>query len=147
MIRLYLRRYGSTPMGTFGTLTLEEEAPSGRPEVLYECFTVELPWKGNVPYESCIPEGHYRVAPRYYNTGEYDAYEICNVEGRTHILFHIANSKQDLLGCCGLGMGHGFVHGEWAVTSSRMGFGNFMSFMRGREASLYITWTHHPEAL
>jgi hypothetical protein len=147
MIRLYLRRYGSTPMGTFGVLTLEEDDPSGHPKVIYTAFTVELPWKGNVPYESCIPAGHYAFVPRYYNRGEYDSYTVCDVKGRSHILMHIANSISDLLGCIGVGEELGFVFGKWAVTNSKHTFKRIMGLMRGREATIYITWTHHPEAL
>ena len=147
MIRLYLRRFGSTPMGTFGTLTLEEDDASGYPKVIYTCFTVELPWRGNTPFVSCIPADHYVFRPCYYNRGDYDAYEVCDVLGRTYIKMHIANRIADILGCIGVGNELGFVKGQWAVTNSFHTFNRIMGLMRGREASLYITWTHHPEAL
>lgn len=134
-------------MGTFGTLTLEEDDPSGRPKVIYTCFTVELPWEGNTPYKSCIPAGHYTLLPCYYNRGEYDAYEVYDVPGRTYIKMHIANCIADILGCIGVGEDLGFIKKQWAVTNSAATFYRIMGLMRGRHASLYITWTHHPEAL
>ena len=134
-------------MGTFGILTWEEDDPSGLPKEIYQCFTVELPWKGNTTYVSCIPAGHYEFKPCRYNSGDYDAYEVYNVPGRTYIKMHIANSIDDILGCIGVGMELGCVKGKWAVISSTYTFNRIMGLMRGREASLYITWTHHPEAL
>jgi len=148
MIRLYIRRYGSTPMGTFGTLTLEEDDPNGRPKVIFVCKTVELPWHGNAPFTSCIPAGHYAFKPRRFNKKDYDAYEVCDVPGgRDYILMHIANCIADILGCIGVGDDFGFVKGKWAVLNSTHTFNRIMGLLRNREASLYITWTHHPEAL
>ena len=145
MIRLYLRRFGSTPMGTFGFLTLEEDDPDGRPKVIYTCYTVELPWRGNIPFLSCIPAGHYAFKPCRYNRGSYDAYEICDVPDRSDIKMHVANRIDDILGCIGVGEELGFVKKRWAVTNSRHTFDRIMGFMRGRDASIYITWTHRPE--
>lgn len=65
------------------------------------CVTLELPWWGNEPMKSCIPVGEYtcrRVnSPKFGNT-----FEVTNVPGRTHILFHGANTEKDLLGCIGM---------------------------------------------
>ncbi len=62
------------------------------------CYTVERPWLDNVANESCIPEGEYTVkmtnSPRFGPT-----YEVKNVPGRTHILFHKGNTVKDSLGC------------------------------------------------
>lgn len=59
---------------------------------------LERPWKGNAPRESCIPEGTYtckRVkSPTYGNT-----FEVTDVQGRTHILFHWGNWVSNSLGC------------------------------------------------
>jgi len=69
-----------TPWATLGFL--------GGPGI--ECRTLEPPWAGNEPYESCIPEGIYRWqrhnSPRHGET-------LClqDVLGRTGILIHVAN--------------------------------------------------------
>lgn len=78
--------------GTFGVLVIDN---------FPVCVTLELPWEGNQPRISCIPAGKYQCkrvdSPKFGDT-----FEICNVPGRTAILFHGANTMNDLLGCVGL---------------------------------------------
>lgn len=66
-------------------------------------FTVERPWKDNEPNISCIPTGNYQMgrvdSPKFGP----DTWEIRDVPGRTHILIHVANTADDVLGCIGLG--------------------------------------------
>lgn len=68
-----------------------------------EFFTVERPWKDNKPNISSIPDGTYKMgrvnSPKF---GE-DMWEIMEVPGRTHILIHVANTADNVLGCIGLG--------------------------------------------
>jgi len=44
------------PCGTNGELYLNGERI---------CFTIELPWLGNKPRLSCIPEGRYEIEKRF----------------------------------------------------------------------------------
>lgn len=118
-----------TPLGTFGTLTL----PSG--VVLY---TVERPWLDNRPRVSCIPEGEYECRPRQFFRGGYPASEILDVQGRSHILFHVANRPRDVEGCIGVGSRLGAVAGDWAVLDSKTGFRQFMSEVGGGRFLLQI---------
>lgn len=74
------------------------ELPSGR--VIYTC---EDGWHDNAVGLSCIPDGLYRVVPRRYNKGGYDAWEITGVPGRTTILFHKGNKADDVTGCVVVG--------------------------------------------
>jgi len=47
----------------------------------------------------------------------YNMWEIAGVQGRSHILIHIANTAKDILGCVGLGSG---LYGDLAgVANSR----------------------------
>ena len=75
--------------GTPGVLLLD-----GR----FECFTLENPWLRNEPNVSCIPRGVYRLrrrqSPRFGDT-----YQVEDVPGRSHILFHGGNRERDTRGC------------------------------------------------
>lgn len=109
MKHLKLERAMETPYGLFGRLY----APS------FSCWTLERPWRDNLPYESCIPAGTYRIALGYYNRGDYPCLELPQVEGRTHILIHAGNLVEHTQGCVLVGTGLGVVHGRWAVVDSR----------------------------
>lgn len=68
--------------------------------------TVEEEWQNNLPSISCIPasppEGYIckRVqSPKFGNT-----FEVTNVPGRSHILFHALNTEEGTRGCIGLGV-------------------------------------------
>ncbi len=69
-----------------------------------EFKTIELPWRENTRFISCIPEGIYigRAINRWSN-GAY-AIHILDVPGRSEILFHIANFVRQLEGCVAPGM-------------------------------------------
>lgn len=120
---MILRRVSRNQHGIFGVLIDDSESFA---------LTVELPWRENKPNISCIPEGIYtckRVrSPRFGDT-----FEIADVSGRTHILFHIANTVDDLLGCVGVGEEFGRLKDKTAVLSSRRGFGEFMRRLEGKD--------------
>ncbi len=63
------------------------------------CFTIELPWLGNRPNHSCIPEGTYTLVQRH--SVRWGLHLLVNgVVGRSLILFHPANNAlQQLRGC------------------------------------------------
>lgn len=67
-------------------------------EKIFECKTMELPWKENKINVSCIPPGSYWVvkhtSPKYDN-----CFWVLDVPGRTEILIHIGNYNMDTLGC------------------------------------------------
>lgn len=93
---LTLKRICSTDLGTFGVLI--EEAIIPFPFAL----TLELPWKGNKPDESCIPSGEY-LCNRIVSPHMGECFELQGVKDRVHILIHKANYTSDLLGCVGVG--------------------------------------------
>ena len=90
---LTLKRITSTAYGTFGVLIHGEEQFA---------VTLECPWKDNQVNTSCIPAGVYfcvRVqSPRFGDT-----FEITDVKGRTHILFHAGNIASNTRGCILIG--------------------------------------------
>lgn len=62
--------------------------------------TIELPWKDNKPFVSCIPEDTYLVAKTHSPRFGEDTFEVIGVKGRSGIRFHIANfALKELEGC------------------------------------------------
>lgn len=69
-----------------------------------DLYSVERPWQDNQPFISCIPEGTYLMQRRNSPRFGPDMWEIAHVEGRSHILIHVANYADNVQGCIGLGM-------------------------------------------
>lgn len=68
----------------------------------FSCNTLELPWKDNQPFISCIPPGTYtcsKVLSKRHGT----TFQIDDVPGRDGILFHVGNFPKDTEGCILLG--------------------------------------------
>jgi len=87
---------------------------------LWECRTLELPWKDNKNRISCYPEGVYRVKKR--TSQKYGLhFHIQDVPGRSFILWHAANFVRQLLGCTAVGSMHTDIDGDGLrdVTSSK----------------------------
>ncbi|KIC91317.1 DUF5675 family protein [Flavihumibacter solisilvae] len=82
------REYHSS--GTNGILSCEER---------FLCFTIELPWRGNVRLKSCIPEGLYQLVLRFSERHRYHL-QVKDVPDRSLILIHKANNAlKELQGC------------------------------------------------
>lgn len=113
---LELDRFAKTEMGVFGGIVVAGQ----------RLVTVERPWLNNLPGVSCIPPGEYECRPQRFNAGGYDAVEVCNVPGRTHILFHRGNTMFDVKGCIAIGSRLGVVNGLWAALDSKPAFALFM---------------------
>lgn len=118
-----LVRWGSTPMGTFGELTLGAQ----------KWFTVERPWEGNKPSVSCIPAGTYPIKLGAFYSGDgiggkpdYPAYEVLHVPDRAQIKIHKANIALQVKGCIALGKDLGTDGLHWAVRRSKEAFDEFM---------------------
>lgn len=70
--------------------------------ILFECHTLELPWKNNEKRVSCIPAGTYPIRPRW--SSKYGHHlELLDVPHRSLILIHEANFVRQLLGCIAVG--------------------------------------------
>ena len=118
---LFLQRIAFTSDGTFGVLLDNDGIPFA--------LTCEREWVNNQPDVSCIPAGSYackRVnSPRFGNT-----FEVTDVPGRTSILFHSGNTKDDSKGCILVGEEFGTVNGKTAVLSSKRGFAEFLERLK-----------------
>jgi hypothetical protein len=71
-------------------------------QVLFQCFTLELPWRNNERSISSIPEGRYPLIPRFSDRFK-NHLHILNVPGRDLILIHEANFVNQLRGCIAVG--------------------------------------------
>ena len=131
MKTLFLKRVSTFGHGTFGVL-LDGVVPFA--------VTLEREWLDNRNNESCIPPGSYyckRVnSPRFGNT-----FEVTNVPGRTHILFHKGNLDEHSRGCILVGEQFESLNGEPAVLRSGKGYGEFMDRLSGEDGfNLHIMW-------
>lgn len=85
-----------------------------------QLFTLELPWRGNQPNISCVPEGTYRVT-KYQSPTKGPVLLLHDVPGRTYIEIHAGNFIRQIEGCVlvGDGLKHLDVDGVPDVTNSR----------------------------
>ena len=109
--------------GTVGILSIDGET---------QCYTLELPWMDNKRNISSIPAGNY-VCKRYSSNAHPDTFEITDVYNRSYILFHVANTIDDLQGCVGLGTEIGYLIGKRAVLNSTKAFNSFIDATSGRD--------------
>lgn len=121
MIVLDLIRVGQSARGTFGVLRHGQV-----PFVL----TCERPWQGNQAGVSCIPVGRYRCrrvrSPKFGVT-----FEVCDVPGRSHILFHSGNTIEDTEGCILVGEEFSGTWDAPMLGSSRRGFAELFAYLEG----------------
>ena len=100
-----------TGMEALGSITAGDTA-------IFLAKTLELPWKLNLPNQSCIPTGIYTCkwtrSNRLSDLTGHDVftYEVLNVPGRTGIRIHSANYFYQLLGCIALGDAHKDINGD-----------------------------------
>ena len=100
---------------------------------------LELPWKNNVSFESCIPAGTYRC--EITNSAKYGkVYEVKGVLGRDHILIHYGNYVRNTDGCLLIGNGTMWDGGAQAIRDSKNTLKSFMTTMQGEPFDLVVKW-------
>ena len=101
------------------------------------CNTIERPWLSNTVNVSCIPAGIYTIkltdSPKFGLT-----YQVTNVIGRTHILFHKANKASELHGCIAPVSTFGILGNEWAGLSSKSAYDQLMVLLGTDDHKLEI---------
>ena len=112
-----------TPFGTFGQLFV-----NGEPL----CLTLERSWLDNIPNESCIPPGVY-ICKRMTSPKFGETFQVMNVRGRAHILFHEGNLPRNSKGCILYGSRFGEINGHPAVLESNAAKRKFMWIMRNED--------------
>lgn len=115
-MRLLIERIGAEEKQTIGRLYVLN------PEdfVIFDCWTLELPWRNNKTRISCIPTGKYKVYKHTSPTFGKSLW-INPVPGRSEILVHGGNFHFDTLGCILPGMDLREINGDGLldVTSSK----------------------------
>ena len=132
---MLLIRTETSDEGTFGILFFNNEY----------LFTGECPWRNNEPFFSCIPEGTYEMRMRH-SPSFGQAYEVCDVHGRTDVLFHHGNYcgdtkkhlRSDVEGCILLGKKTGTLSNQKVVFSSRLAREHFEKVMNFEPTTLRI---------
>ena len=119
-MELKLKRVAENEDATFGVL-INGNTPFA--------VTLEPSWEDNKRGVSCIPSGPYgckRIkSPRFGDT-----FEILDVEGRTHILFHKGNSERNTQGCVLIAEEFGILNGKAAVLASGRGYREFINILK-----------------
>ncbi len=138
MTMLVLKRIASNSEATQGVL-IKDGIPL--------CLTLENPWLENRVRVSCIPgDTQYNCtkvdSPKFGHT-----WQVNEVRGRTHILFHKGNTAENTLGCILLGSYYGELYNSEqelynpAVLASKRAFEYFMGLMAGYDQFvLRILW-------
>lgn len=126
-----LLRIAQGTHGTFGVLK-QDDIPFA--------VTLELPWRDNERETSCIPNGEY-LCKRILSPKFGDTFEVQDVPGRTHILFHRGNLTKDTQGCILVAEQFESVYEKPGIASSGKGFGEFMyRLLNMREFQISIQW-------
>lgn len=116
MKTLIIRRVATGTDGTFGVI-LSGDIPFA--------VTLERQWLDNRVGKSCIPAGTYKCkrvdSPKFKNT-----FEVTNVPGRSHILFHKGNIDDDSHGCILVGEQYEKLNDSPAILASNAGFQEFL---------------------
>lgn len=130
---MILNRYCYSDAHTLGMLHFagpESDVPS---RIFH---TIERPWipadyLGGKRFESCVPDGEYRLLPHQRDDNQF-TYALenrgCGVfledqgDCRFAILMHPGNYVRDVVGCIAVGLGRGCDPSGAFVTSSRTAF-------------------------
>ena len=115
-----LTRLEESPQGTFGVLTICSQV---------FCVTLECPDKLNECNISSIPAQQYQCI-RIHSPQFGETFEIVDVPGRSHVLFHAGNVAKHTEGCVILAQYFGKLYGDRAVLNSGNTFRKFMETMK-----------------
>jgi len=102
-------------------------------DLLFQCRTLELPWKDNQTATSCAPAGTYPVVLEYSPAFGTHLWELKDVPGRSEIKIHPANFARQLRGCIALGDQHVFIDKDQFkdIINSRKTVDQFHKVMAG----------------
>lgn len=131
MDALVLKRVSTNWHSTFGVL-IDGTEPFA--------VTLEPPWRDNEEDVSCIPAALY-MCRRTQSSHFGETFEVTNVPGRSHILFHKGNTPGDTAGCILVAERFERLVNQPAVQLSADGFGDLMRRMKNTNRFfLSIVW-------
>jgi hypothetical protein len=136
VIRLYQFPIGDSKQ-TEGILYLRDESGV----LIFECKTLELPWKDNRTGISCIEDGEY-TAVKHTSPKLGASLWLQNVRGRTEILVHKVNYVRDLRGCIGVGDSLTDIDkdGLKDTTNSKKTMNKILSLLNSNTVKITIKW-------
>lgn len=108
---------------------------------LFECISLELPWRGNQPRTSCVPEGRYPMKLEWSPSFRANLWELKDVPGRDEVKIHAANYVTQLRGCIAPGLKAVDINGDGTldISSSRVAFVRLMAAIGAtRKAEIII---------
>ena len=117
-------------------------------DVVFKCFTLELPWKNNERQVSCImpapgAERTYKARKTKKSPSfNYEHLDILDTPGRSYVKLHSANfAQKELKGCISVGDKLTDMNGdgELDATSSRKTLEKLLTFIPS-ECDLRIIW-------
>lgn len=116
------------------------ETLGGLKSKLFNCVTLERPWKNNVKDISCIPKGTYTCKWTYSFKFPLGSYEVMNVLNRSGIRFHRGNYFFDVDGCILFGSGFNDINhdGKMDVINSTLKIKEFENLMNKKSFILEI---------
>lgn len=127
---VYLVRFSPLPDCTLGQLCVWDAL-----KCVFECDTLELPWKDNKQYISCIPDGNYWL--HRWQSGKFDreCLMVCDgitlkpplASNRSYILVHPANFVHQLAGC----IAPGRLSTNNTITDSKNALDQIMNHLSG----------------
>lgn len=118
-MKLELRRLYQTPIGapkqTEGELYVIKDGG-----IIYDCKTLELPWRDNKRRISCVVSGTYKVV-KHTSPKFGKSFWIQDVPNRSEILIHSGNYNYNTKGCPLVGQTLTDINGDGLrdVTNSR----------------------------
>lgn len=141
-MKLTLKRFGSTPHGTFGVIHVD-----GIP-----FYTVERPWRNNERMISCVPLGEYELLWRptttsvpsgfgghtWYLQGGTVSFDEEPGKLRYRCAIHRANIMDDVMGCIGIGKGLGYQSRRWSIINSGKALGDLLNKIGSQDHQLNI---------
>lgn len=125
-----IRLSSTMERGTLGVLRIDKQP---------FCVTLELPWRENLPFKSCIPPGQYHCE-KYESSRYNETYIVLGVPERDGILWHPGNFLSDTDGCILPGTSFGHVEGKLLIRESVDAFNYFMNYLRP-DNSFHLTIT------
>lgn len=93
-MEVIIQRIRQNAVVTLGTLSIIDDTRLN----IFNCKTLELPWKNNARGISCIQAGKY-TCRKYHSEKFGDCFHIENVLNRDGILIHAGNTTHDTKGC------------------------------------------------
>lgn len=140
---LLIERFSSSDKQILGKLYLYDNT-----NLVYTCYTLELPWKDNEKMVSCIPPkpgGRLSYKLKVVDSSpsfNYKHIDILDVENRTYIKIHRGNYRHEIKGCvlCGTDLVDLNNDGLKDVKSSKVALDKILELSNEDLTLLTITW-------